>query len=340
MKKLLLVLLVLALVVSSSFSAFAATEIKVGVAWPSLGSQAWQAMADYLRWYVDEYNEAHPETVVTLVETTAGDDAAAQETQIRDLINQGVNVVMSGAIDTTAIWSSITDCHNAGIGFISFCRRLTPGAPDPADAIVGPDTFMTAYVSVTTAVQKMLDNGIAAEDIKMIEIIGDLKDQNAMQYKAGCEAALAEYSCPLPVYIIESNWSAETVMNRLAPALQSNPDANLIFSPNEDMLIAVQSVLEAQDMWYPIGDENHFTLCAGGGCEIGLNMINDGYLDVTGLEDLPAVSRSALDYAVRIAQGESTGDCFINAVAVTPENYEQLLSEDAFWVYNYAKAIS
>ena len=81
-------------------------------------------MADYLRWYVEDYN-AENEVQVKLIETTAGDDAAAQETQIRDLLNQDVDVVVSGAIDTTAIWSSITETHDAGKKFISFCRRLT-----------------------------------------------------------------------------------------------------------------------------------------------------------------------------------------------------------------------
>ncbi len=58
-----------------------------------------------LRWYVEEYNEKN-DVKIKLIETTAGDDAAAQETQIRDLLNRDVDVVISGAIDTTAIWSS------------------------------------------------------------------------------------------------------------------------------------------------------------------------------------------------------------------------------------------
>lgn len=61
-------------------------EVTIGIAWPSLGTQAWSAMADYLRWYVEDYN-AENEVQVKLIETTAGDDAAAQETQIRDLLN-------------------------------------------------------------------------------------------------------------------------------------------------------------------------------------------------------------------------------------------------------------
>lgn len=130
-------------------------EVTVGIAWPSLGTQAWAAMADYLRWYVDEYNEKN-DVQVKLIETTAGDDAAAQETQIRDLLNQDVDVVISGAIDTTAIWSSITETHEAGKKFISFCRRLTPGGEE-ADSTVAPDTFDTAYVSVDAAIKNRLE---------------------------------------------------------------------------------------------------------------------------------------------------------------------------------------
>lgn len=165
-------------------------EVTIGIAWPSLGTQAWSAMADYLRWYVEDYNEAN-EVQIKLIETTAGDDAAAQETQIRDLLNQDVDVVVSGAIDTTAIWSSITETHDAGKKFMSFCRRLTPGGPE-ADSTVGPDTYDTAYVSVDAAIKKMVAEGIPAEDIKVIRVQGDLKDQNAMRYGEGCEAAVKD----------------------------------------------------------------------------------------------------------------------------------------------------
>lgn len=200
-------------------------EVTIGIAWPSLGTQAWSAMADYLRWYVEDYN-AENEVQVKLIETTAGDDAAAQETQIRDLLNQDVDVVVSGAIDTTAIWSSITETHDAGKKFISFCRRLTPGGPE-ADSTVGPDTYDTAYVSVDAAIKKMIADGIPAEEIKIVRVQGDLKDQNAVRYGEGCEAAVKDNGATI-VADIECNWSVETLMNKLAPTLQANTDAMLI----------------------------------------------------------------------------------------------------------------
>lgn len=310
------------------------TEVTVGIAWPSLGTQAWSAMADYLRWYVDEYNEKN-DVKVKLIETTAGDDAAAQETQIRDLSNQDVDVVVSGAIDTTAIWSSITETHDAGKKFISFCRRLTPGGPE-ADSTVAPDTYDTAYVSVDAAIKKMIESGIPANEIKVIRVQGDLKDQNAMRYGEGCEAAVKDNGATIAADI-ESNWSVETVMNKLAPTLQSNPDANLIFTPNEDLMLGVQSVLEGLDKWIKSGEEGHMYLAAAGGCEIGLKMIQDGYLDATGYENLPEVSTNTIDNAVKLALGEEPGDFFVKSEAITPDNIQPLLDKDYFWVYDYVK---
>ena len=307
-------------------------EVTIGIAWPSLGTQAWSAMADYLRWYVEDYNEAN-EVQIKLIETTAGDDAAAQETQIRDLLNQDVDVVVSGAIDTTAIWSSITETHDAGKKFMSFCRRLTPGGPE-ADSTVGPDTYDTAYVSVDAAIKKMVAEGIPAEDIKVIRVQGDLKDQNAMRYGEGCEAAVKDNGAEI-VADIESNWSVETVMNKLSPTLQANADANLIFTPNEDLMLGVQSVLEGQGKWIKSGEEGHIYLAAAGGCEIGLEMIQEGYLDATGYEDLQAVSENAVENAVKLALGEEPGDSFVKSEAITQDNIQELLDENHFWVYDY-----
>lgn len=311
-----------------------AGEVTVGIAWPSLGTQAWSAMADYLRWYVEEYNEKN-DVKVKLIETTAGDDAAAQETQIRDLLNQDVDVVISGAIDTTAIWSSITETHNADKKFISFCRRLTPGG-EKADSTVAPDTYDTAYVSVDAAIKKMIDNGIPAEEIKVIRVQGDLKDQNAMKYGEGCEAAVKDNGASIAA-TIESNWSVETVMNKLAPTLQSNADANLIFTPNEDLMLGVQSVLEGLNKWTKSGEEGHIYLAAAGGCEIGLKLIQDGYLDATGYENLPQVSVNAIENAVKLALGEQPGDFFVESEAITQDNFQSLLDKNYFWVYDYVK---
>lgn len=309
-------------------------EVTVGIAWPSLGSQAWAAMADYLRWYVEDYN-AENDVQVKLIETTAGDDAAAQETQIRDLLNQDVDVVVSGAIDTTAIWSSITETHDAGKKFMSFCRRLTPGGPE-ADSTVGPDTYDTAYVSVDAVIKKMVADGIPAEEIKIVRVQGDLKDQNAVRYGEGCEAAVNDNGAAI-VANIESNWSVETVMNKLAPTLQANPDVNMIFTPNEDLMLGVQSVLQGQERWIKSGEEGHIYLAAAGGCEIGLDMIQAGYLDATGYENLQQVSTNTIDIAVKLALGEDPGDFFVKSEAITPENIQPLLDENYFWVYDYVE---
>lgn len=310
------------------------TSVTIGIAWPSLGTQAWSAMADYLRWYVEEYNGKN-DVQVKLVETTAGDDAAAQETQIRDLLNQDVDIVVSGAIDTTAIWSSITETHDAGKKFISFSRRLTPGG-ETADSTVGPDTYDTAYVSVDAAIKKMIADGIPAEEIQVIRVQGDLKDQNAMRYGEGCEAAVKDNGAVIAADI-ESNWSVETVMNKLAPTLQANAKANLIFTPNEDLMLGVQSVLEGKDLWIKSGEKGHIYLAAAGGCEIGLELLQDGYLDATGYENLPEVSRKTVDNAVALALGEEPGDYFVESEAITQDNVQELLDENYFWVYDYVE---
>lgn len=124
-------------------------------------------------------------------------------------------------------------------------------------------------------------------------------------------------------------------MNKLSPTLQANADANLIFTPNEDLMLGVQSVLEGQGKWIKSGEEGHIYLAAAGGCEIGLEMIQEGYLDATGYEDLQAVSENAVENAVKLALGEEPGDFFVKSEAITQDNIQELLDENHFWVYDY-----
>ena len=51
-------------------------------------------------------------------------------------------------------------------------------------------------------------------------------------------------------------------MNKLAPTLQANTDANMIFTPNEDLMLGVQSVLEGKELWKKSDEEGHIYLAA------------------------------------------------------------------------------
>ena len=84
-------------------------------------------------------------------------------------------------------------------------------------------------------------------------------------------------------------------------------------------------------------DEPNIYLAAAGGCEIGLNMIQEGYLDATGYENLPQVSTNTVDVAVKLALGEEADDFFVKSEPITQENIQPLLDENHFWVYDYAE---
>ena len=102
-------------------------------------------------------------------------------------------------------------------------------------------------------------------------------------------------------------------------------------------MLGVQSVLEGKDLWIKSGEKDHMYLAAAGGCEIGLELLQDGYLDATGYENLPEVSRKTVDNAVALALGEEPGDYFVESEAITQDNVQELLDENYFWVYDYVE---
>lgn len=306
--------------------------IKLGISWPSLVNFVWKSFQDYIE---EEKANVEEELGVTIdiTHVSAMTDATEQNAQIKDLISSDMDVIMVGPWDTTTVWSSIEDCQAAGIPYISFVRRITPGGPE-ADSIVGPDTYYSAYIGTKTVLEKMIADGYDPAEIKMIHTLGDLNDQNAVKFKEGCEAAMEEFGVT-PIAEIETGWDPEQCLTRLSPVVQANPDVDVIFCCNDDMVGSAQACLERVDRWAPYGDEKHCYIISQNGDMNGLKYLKDGYVDAIGIDDVRGYCKVALETAVRLARGEDVGDQFFQAPALTMDNFEELKEKSQIWALDY-----
>ena len=183
----------------------------------------------------------------------AENDLNRQLSQIEDLINSEVVGIICVPVDTTAIESAIQKSYEAGIPFVTIGRN-------PSDT-----TYLTLGVlcdNLTSAAQcaQRIDEVAKEYDmgpVKVIEMIGDLRDQNAVERTEGFKAEAAKLGLEI-VAEAPMEWNSELTYSRLNDAIQAvGGDFNAVYIPADPFVPAGLSALEHNGMLHPMGHPEH-----------------------------------------------------------------------------------
>jgi len=98
------------------------------------------------------------------------------------------------------------------------------------------------------------------------------------------------------------------------------------------IITAVQSVLEANNAWVPMGEEGHIWICSQDGFPVGLQFIRDGYLAVSGVYNLEGMADLFATAMFELLQGR-TVDPYqtVGAAIMTRENVDT----QTWWSHAY-----
>jgi ribose transport system substrate-binding protein len=311
-------------------------HIKIGLSLPTQEYVAWVAGKDSFEKAAAKYNEEHSDSEIELVITIADNDATKQATQIADMVNDGADVIIASSVDATAILTSITATLAEGVPFINYGREVIPTSDDqkPTATFVS-DGQMSSYVSTAFMFQRMIADGIAPEDIKFVHVFGSLTDGNSALYKAGVEQAEKEYGVE-EVALVESEWNVDTLLARLSPVMQSHPEVNAIFFPATVVAAPVQTVLERLGRWVPYPEEGHVYLASRDADYVGCTLIQDGYLDGVGTEDLIGLANMTLEGAIKAVHGEEIEEVYVPCPLVSLDNFDEMRDRGLLWGLDYA----
>jgi rhamnose transport system substrate-binding protein len=228
----------------------------------------------------------------------ADDDAQEQNAQIQSFISQGVDAIMIVAIDQAAIETAIEDAVAAGIPVVTFDREL-PGV-DGISYHSGLDSFSDGLLCG----QYIASQNDGSEPRVVLELLGALNDQNAIDRSAGFNEGLAGQD-NLTIIQAPTDWNAETALAAVENAFQSNPDIWAIFIPSDFMMDSIQTGLRSAGRYALYGEEGHVHLCAIDGAPPGYNATAEGWNDAVVALNLAAVGRGALEAAVAVVNGET-----------------------------------
>lgn len=331
-KKLLIVLIIFALVVTATLSAAGAREkdegvFVVGLSWNEKMHAMIQAWEDYMKSYSAEWGAANGVTFKWIV-NVADSDSSQQASNIEDLISQNVDVIVARPHDAGAIGASVRAAEEAGIPFITFDR---PSSTRQPTAHVGADSFMQAINTAEAMADLLLADGVKGI---AIELMGDLRDINAVKRSDGWAQVEKERGVWKTVLQVPTEWNPEKFRSGTANAFQAHPEANVIFVASDFAFDAIKSALEDAGRWAPHGDPRHVYIATQDVNPQALEPMAKGYIDVGETYDCYYHAVQLVEVIGMLAKGQKLDkdEYLVSGRMATPAN---VMTMEYMWARDY-----
>lgn len=303
----------------------AAEPFKIGLSWNEKNIALVQAWQDYMQQLAKDQG-LNFEWVINV----ADNDPARQASNIEDLINRGVNVIVARAEDSAAIGSSIKAAGAADIPFITFDRASSTEKPT---AHVGGDSYDQALTTGAQLTELLNAAGVKGE---CIELQGALTDVNALNRTKGFAEADKTSDAFEIITQVPTEWKPELFLSGTTNALRANPTANCLILASDFAFPSVQSAIEGAGKWAKIGDPKHLWLGTQDVFPEAYAAMKDGYIDTGTTYDAYAHAQELVRVLGALSKGEDPGcgadGCLAKGRVATPENVDTL---ENLWSRDY-----
>lgn len=268
----------LCVIILLSASAVSAQANRICFAFQDVSTEFW--IASHMA-MIGTLNDAGFE----VTELNGGQDANRQLEQVRDCIAQGVDGIILIAQDGESGNTIINEAQEADVPIATFNR---PPANTSEGIVVVADNESVAQQAVEFMAQKALGRFEGTgEKINPLILVGDLADPNAVARRQGFINVIEKYPDLFnePVELA-TEWNADKAQAQLEEAITANPDIDFIFASSDFMFPLIRSVLDAHGKWIPAGQQGHVILGGLDGDATACQLIKEGYVDATGVQDL------------------------------------------------------
>jgi len=222
---------------------------------------------------------------ITVIERNANEDANRQLEQVRDCIAQGVDGIIIIPQDGESAVTIVNEAQDNDVPIAVFNR---PPSDLSAGIIVVADNATIAAQAVEFMAQKAIARfEVTGEKITPLIVVGDLGDPNAVGRREGFYNVINKYPDIFNEPIeVASEWDAATALANLEAAITANPEVDFLFTSSDFLFPTIRSVLEPRGMWVPAGQEGHVIMGGLDGDATACQLLKDGLIDATGVQDL------------------------------------------------------
>lgn len=250
-------------------------QLTIGVSFETLQTEFWVASLDAFRAGLARRN-------MKMIQAIADGDANRQIEQVRNFITRKVDGIVLVPKDAKACIPIIKAANAANIPIILYNRP--PDKSDAKSVAIVADNFALSKDTVAHMIGEARKTG---KKHKAMVLIGDLGDINAIGRRDGFDAAAREAPEVLDVVArVPTEWNQEKAQAGVVNALQADPDISFIFTSSDFLFPSIVSALKSAGKYRKVGEAGHVILGGFDGDATAWQMLNDGYLDATGVQDV------------------------------------------------------
>ena len=266
-----------------------------------------------------------------MLESISNLDDNKQFEQVQSMIQRKVDGIVIVPTDNKATIPAIRAANAAKIPIVYYNR---PPAPNDGVAVAVQADNRAIMKSTTEAlVAKARATG---QKFQACFLIGDLGDQNAVQRRDGFFDVVDQNKDIIDVVSrIATEWNPDKTFAGLTNALQANPGINYLQTSSDFLLPQIQQALTIAKKWKKIGEDGHILLGGFDGDEGQYQALQDGYMDVGGVQNVFYEVDLALDAISKLNAGESVPvmpEMLLDpGLVMTHENFEQ--ERNKMWGY-------
>ena len=270
-----------------------AKKVTIGVAFETLQTEYWVAGFDAIKGELAKREFA-------VLEAIADGDPNRQLQQVKNFITRRVDGIILVPKDAKSCIPAIRAANEAKIPIVLFNRPA--GETDAKSVAIQADNFKIAKETVGFMVEQA---GKSGTKHKAMIVLGDLGDVNAIGRRDGFEAAIAGMENIIEVVSrVPSEWNQEKAQAGVVNGLQANPDISLIFTSSDFLLPSIVSALKSAGKYHKHNEKGHVILGGFDGDATAYQMLKEGYLDATGVQDVYFEATATVQAVVDLMAGK------------------------------------
>lgn len=260
----------------------------IGVAFETLQTEYWVAGFDAIKAELANRD-------FEVLEAIADSDPNRQLQQVKNFITRRVDGIVLVPKDAMSCIPAIRAANEARIPIVLF-NRPAGEAENIRSVAVQADNFKIARNTVAFMIEEARKTG---KKHKAMIVMGDLGDMNAIGRRDGFDAAVKGNEDVIEVVSrVPSEWNQEKAQAGVVNGLQAHPDISFLFTSSDFLFPSIVSALKSAGKYEKIGHPGHVILGGFDGDATAYQMLKDGYLDATGVQDVYFEARATVEALV------------------------------------------
>jgi ribose transport system substrate-binding protein len=193
----------------------AAAPLKIGMSFQEMNNPYFVTMQKALR-------TAAASIGATVVVTDAHHDVSKQISDVEDMLQQHIDILLLNPTDTAGIASAVTEAHNANVPVVA----VDANANGPVSAFVGSKNYDAGVIACTYLANHIGGSGNVAilDGIPVVPILERVR---------GCKDGLAKFGGVKIVDTQNGKQERDVALSVTENLIQAHPDLKGIFSVND-----------------------------------------------------------------------------------------------------------